>query len=203
VQLVLRNVGGDIPAETDMSTHGQAGKFSACIAEAEADSPWTPFHVEAGFEPDESTVTVIGASAPQNVFTYGCETGQDVLEHFIGATLGLGHNNILFPTGPLQVVSPEHAATLAQDGIGKAEIRQAVFAHARIPLERFAHRTVEGLRHRRARWFAEVGDPAHIGVADRPQDVSIMVAGGAGIHSLFVPTAFSFRPVTRRIGRPK
>ena len=49
VQLVLRNIGGDIPGETDMSTHGQAGKFGACIAEAEADSPWSPFHVDAGF----------------------------------------------------------------------------------------------------------------------------------------------------------
>jgi hypothetical protein len=199
VQLVLRNIGGDIPGETDMSTHGQAGKFSACIAEAESDSPWAPFHVDAGFAAADSTVTVIGASAPQNIFTYGCETGQDVLEHFIGATLGLGHNNIIFPTGPLFVVSPEHAATMARDGIGKKDIQSAVFERARIPLTRFAKRSVEGLRHRRARWFAEVGDPNHIGIADRPEDIHIIVAGGAGIHSLFVPTAFSYRPVTRAI----
>jgi hypothetical protein len=203
VQLVLRNIGGDIPGETDMSTHGQAGKFSACIAEAEADSPWSPFHVDAGFAAGESTVTVIGASAPQNIFTYGCETGHDVLEHFIGATLGLGHNNIIFPTGPLFVVSPEHAATMARDGIGKKEIQNAVFERARIPLTRFAARSVRGLHHRRGRWFAEVRDPDHIGIADRPEDIHIVVAGGAGIHSLFVPTAFSYRPVTRRIGAAK
>jgi hypothetical protein len=201
VQLVFRNIGGDIAGETDMSTHGQAGKFTGCIAEAEDDSPWTPFHVDAGFARGDSTVTVIGASGPQNIFTYGCETGQDILEHFIGATLGLGHNNIIFPTGPLFVVSPEHASTMARDGIGKKEIQQAVFERGRIPLSRFAKRSVDGLRHRRARWFAEVGDPDHIGVADRPGDVSIVVAGGAGIHSLFVPTAFSYRPVTRRIAK--
>ena len=199
VQLVLRNIGGDIPGETDMSTHGHAGKFSACIAEAEGDSPWSPFHVDAGFAATDSTVTVIGASPPQNIFTYGCETGQDVLEHIIGATLGLGHNNIIFPTGPLFIISPEHAATMARDGINKKEIQNAVFERARIPLSRFAKRSVDGLHHRRERWFAEVGDPDHIGVADRPEDVHIVVAGGAGIHSLFVPTAFSYRPVTRRI----
>jgi hypothetical protein len=201
VQLVLRNIGGDLPGETDMSTHGQAGKFGACIAEAEDDSPWSPFHVDAGFAAADSTVTVIGASAPQNIFTYGCETGQDILEHFIGAALGLGHNNIIFPTGPLFVVSPEHAATMARDGIGKKDIQNALFERARIPLARFAARSVKGLHHRRARWFAEVGDAGHIGIADRPQDVHIVVAGGAGIHSLFVPTAFSYRPVTRRIAR--
>ncbi len=199
VQLVMRNIGGDLPGETDMSTHGHAGKFGACIAEAEDESPWSPFHVDAGFAVDDSTVTVIGASAPQNIFTYGCETGADILEHFIGATLGLGHNNIIFPTGPLFVVSPEHATTLARDGIGKREIQNAVFERARIPLTRFCERSVRGLHHRRSRWFAEVGDPGHIGIADRPEDVHIIVAGGPGIHSLFVPTAFSYRPVTRRI----
>jgi hypothetical protein len=199
LQLVFRNIGGDIPGETDMSTHGQAGKFGACIAEAEADSPWSPFHVALGFAADDSTVTVIGASAPQNIFTYGCETGQDVLEHFVGATLGLGHNNIIFPTGPLFIVSPEHAATMARDGIGRREFQQAVFERARIPLTRFCARSVKGLHHRRERWFAQVGDRDHIGIADRPQDIHLVVAGGAGIHSLFVPTAFSYRPVTRRI----
>src|ERR1700722_10741439 len=199
VQLVLRNIGGDIPGETDMSTHGQAGKFSACIAEAESDSPWSPFHVDVGFAATDNTVTVIGASAPQNIFTYGCETGQDVLEHFVGATLGLGHNNIIFPTGPLFVVSPEHAGTMARDGIGKKEIQNAVFERARIPLTRFSARSVRGLEPRRPRWSAGVGDPNHIGIADRPEDVHIVVAGGAGIHSLFVPTAFSYRPVTRSI----
>jgi hypothetical protein len=203
VQLVLRNIGGDIPGETDMSTHGHAGKFGACIAEAEDDSPWPSFHVDAGFAASDSTVTVIGASAPQNIFTYGCETGQDVLDHFVGATLGLGHNNIIFPTGPLFVVSPEHAATMARDGIGKTEIQNAVFERARIPLTRFCERSVRGLHHRRGRWFAEVGDPDHIGIADRPEDIHIIVAGGAGIHSLFVPTAFSYRPVTRRIAVKK
>jgi hypothetical protein len=201
VQLVLRNIGGDVAGETDMATHGQSGKFTFCIAEAERDSPWTPFHVDAGLAAGDSAVTVIGASAPQNVFTYGCETGEEILAHLVGAMTGLGHNNIIFPTGPLLVLSPEHAGTLARDGIGKRDIRQAVFERARIPLTRFAKRTVEGLKHRRACWFAEVGDPGNIGVADRPQDVSIIVAGGAGIHSLFVPTSFSYRPVTRRIVR--
>jgi hypothetical protein len=203
VQLVLRNIGGDIAGETDMATHGQSGKFTFCIAEAERNSPWEPFHVDAGFDAADSTVTVIGASAPQNIFTYGCETGEEILSHLIGSMLGLGHNNIIFPTGPLLILSPEHAGTLARDGIGKKHIRQAVFERARIPLTRFARRTIEGLKHRRSRWFAEVGDPEDIGVADRPQDVSIIVAGGAGIHSLFVPTSFSYRPVTRKIALQK
>jgi hypothetical protein len=199
LQLVLRNLGGDIPGETDMATHGQTGKFTFCIAENEEASPWEPLHVERGFRRDESTVTVIGASAGHNVFTYGCETGAEILDHFVGAMTALGHNNVIFPTGPLLVVGPEHAAVLARDGYGKAAIREHVFRKARIPLSRFGARTVRGLRHRRSRWFAQAGDPDHIGIADAASDIHIIVAGGAGIHSQFVPTSFSYHPVTRRV----
>lgn len=203
LQLILRNIGGDMPGETDLSTHGHAGKFTFCIAENEAESPWEPLHVERGFGAGDSTVTVIGGSSPQNIFTYGCETGEDILEHFVGALTGLGHNNIIFPTGPLFVLSPEHAHTLARDGFTKDRIRRHLFEKARIPLTRFAERTVTGLHHRRARWFAEVGDADHIGVADHAEDITIVVAGGAGIHSQFVPTSFSYGPVTRLIRSKK
>ena len=201
LQLILRNVGGDAPGETDMSTQGQPGKFTFCIAENEDESPWMPFHVERGYTADESTVTVIGASAGHNMFTYGCETGAELLDHFVGAMSALGHNNVIFPTGPLLVLGPEHAGVLARDGYDKQSIRDYVFKHARIPLSRFPERTVVGLKHRRSRWFAEAGDPDHIGVADHPSHVNIVVAGGAGIHSQFVPTSFSLKPVTRRIPR--
>ena len=200
--LILRNVGGDLPGATDMSTQGQPGKFTFCIAENEAESPWPPLHVDRGFAPTDSTVTVIGASAGHNVFTYGCETGAEIMEHFIGAMTALGHNNVIFPTGPLLVLGPEHAAVLAHDGYDKERIREEIFQRARIPLSRFAERTVRGLKHRRSRWFAQFPKANEIGVADDPSHVTIVVAGGAGIHSQFVPTSFSYHPVTRRIRHP-
>jgi hypothetical protein len=58
---------------------------------------------------------------------------------------------------------------------------------------------VRGLKHRRSRWFAQFPDAKEIGVADDPSHVNIVVAGGAGIHSQFVPTSFSYRPVTRLV----
>jgi hypothetical protein len=202
LQLILRNIGGDIPGETDMATQGMSGKLTYCIAENEAESPWPPFHVECGYAPTDSTVSVIGASAGHNLFTYGCETGAEILDHFIGAMTALGHNNVIFPTGPLLVIGPEHAGVLARDGYDKTAIRQQVFERARIPLARMPARTVLGLKHRRSRWFEQFPDADHIGVADDASHVSIVVAGGAGIHSQFVPTSFSYHPVTRKIALP-
>ena len=38
---------------------------------------------------DRPWITVIGASAGHNVFTYGCETGAEILDHFVGAMTAL------------------------------------------------------------------------------------------------------------------
>lgn len=199
IRLVLLNVGKEIPGVTDPSTHGQPGKYTFCIAEAEEESPWEPLHVELGYSKEQSTVTLIGAGGPQNLFTYGCRTGLEILDTFVGALCGLGHNNILFSTGPLLVLGPEHAATLAHDGFTKKDVKQFLFERARIPLSRFAEGTRRGILERRSRWFEVAGDPDHIGIADHPGDILIVVAGGPGIHSQLLPTAFSKRAVTKAI----
>src|SRR6202795_4603694 len=62
VHLVLQNIGGAKPGETDMATLGQPGKYTFCFAENEAASPWLPLHVERGFPAAASVVTVVGAA---------------------------------------------------------------------------------------------------------------------------------------------
>ncbi len=111
VQLVLRNIGGDIAGRDRHGDPWPGRQIQRLHRRSGRRQPVDAVPCRCRLRRGDSTVTVIGASAPQNIFTYGCETGQDILEHFIGATLGLGHNNIIFPTGPLFVVSPEHAAT--------------------------------------------------------------------------------------------
>ena len=62
VRLVLQNVGGAKSGTTDMATLGQPAKYTFCFAENEAASPWAPLHVERGFAPEASVVTVVGTS---------------------------------------------------------------------------------------------------------------------------------------------
>jgi hypothetical protein len=78
-------------------------------------------------------------------------------------------------------------------------VKEYLFEKARIPLSRFARRTREGLLHRRNKWFEKSIDPNSIGIADDPEDIIILVAGGAGIHSQFLPTCFSEGVVSKLI----
>ena len=64
VRLCLMNIGGAKPGVSDMALLGQPGKFTMCMAENIAESPWEPCSVAAGFDPFDSVVTVLGVEGP-------------------------------------------------------------------------------------------------------------------------------------------
>ena len=67
VRLALLNIGGGYPGIGDMSTQGAPSKYTYCVAENEEANPWTPLHVERGFAPEQSTVTVLAGEPPHNI----------------------------------------------------------------------------------------------------------------------------------------
>ena len=56
-----------IPGLFDRTILGHPGKFSYCISENEAGTHWTPHHVERGFQPEDSAVTVFACEGPRQV----------------------------------------------------------------------------------------------------------------------------------------
>ena len=58
VRLCLMNIGGAKPGVSDMALLGHPGKFTMCLTENVAESPWEPCSVAAGFDPLDSVVTV-------------------------------------------------------------------------------------------------------------------------------------------------
>jgi hypothetical protein len=49
--------GGSTPGETYMGSQGNSYAYSACFAENEERSPWTPFHTSRGFDAEQSAVS--------------------------------------------------------------------------------------------------------------------------------------------------
>src|SRR5437763_12975791 len=79
VRLVMRNVCGSRPGTLDRGTLGHPGKLSYVIAENEAESPWTPLHVERAFRPAQSTVTVMAAEGPHQFYNQLSPDAEGVL----------------------------------------------------------------------------------------------------------------------------
>ena len=204
VRLILMNVGGAWPGEGDMATQGQPGKYSYCIAESEAASPWAPLHVERGFAPDDSVVTVFGGEAPHNINDHVSRTAGGILGVIAQSMVTLGSNAkwILRDSSYVVALGPEHAATIAADGFTKADATRFLYETARLPL-RELQRGGMWQMHDWPRWMQAVGDlEARLPVVERPEAILAVVTGGPGKHSSVVPNFSIGQTVSRRIVLP-
>jgi hypothetical protein len=199
VRLVLMNVGGGLPGAGDRATQGSPAKIAYCVAENEAQSPWEPLHVEAGLPADTSTVTVFGAEGPHNIQDHFSNTALGVLRTVAGAMGQAGSNNLLGRGGPLLSLGPEHAATIAKEGYSKRQVKEFLFEHARFPLERLG---LEYQRQQIERWGIADAPGTMVPIVRRPEDISVIVVGGAGKHSCWQPTFGDGTHWTRRAIAP-
>jgi len=202
VRLSLVNIGAAIPGTGDMATAGTPAKFTFCVAENEDNSPWEPLHVELGFPKEASTVTVVAAEGPHNVNDHESITPEGILTMVAGTMPNTGSNNAYYAGQPVMAFGPEHAATVASGGMSKAQVKQWLWDRATIPLSKFSQ---EGIDRRFRRKLAEqfatapLDTPVHMWA--KPEDLIVIVTGGAGKHSQWVPTFGNTRSATRALKR--
>ena len=138
LQLILLNIGGGRPDGIDMSAQGNAGKFSQCIAENEEENPWEPFHVDRGFQRNESALTLFAAEPPRGVSEHKAQRG-DVLLRAICSTLAtVWSYRLCMNNEAVVALCPEHAKTLQRDGFTKQSVRQFLFENTGIPLRYYS-----------------------------------------------------------------
>jgi hypothetical protein len=204
IRLVLLNVGGAWPGRGDMATQGQPAKYAYAVAENEAASPWEPLRVALGFGADESTVTMFGGEGPHNVNDHVSATAAGILGNVAAALVPIG-SNVGWYFGQSQVLvalGPEHAATVAGDGLGRADVQRVVFEQARRSLRECRRSGMYGI-HDWPVWMSAVTDEeARLPIVPGPEDVLVTVVGGPGKHSCVVPNCTFSRAVTRRIVPP-
>ncbi len=202
VNLILVNLGGAKPGEADRSTFGQPGNFSFCIAENEERSPFPPLHVDRGFPATDSTVTVIGAEPPHINNNATAETPENVLLTTVSMMKNLGSMNSYLQGDSVICLSPEHAEIIARHGWKKSDVQQFLFENARNPVRELKRGGPYGAdvgKYRTwPRWIDRYDDEARIPVARQPASFVILVAGGPGKQTAYLPT-WATRSVTRKI----
>jgi hypothetical protein len=203
IRLALLNIGGATPGVADMATMGAPSKYSYVVAENEAASPWEPLHVERGLPAKASAVTVVGAECPHNVNDHESITAEGILTTIAGTMAITGANDVFYAGAqPIVVMGPEHAKTVADGGISKAAARQFLWSHAHLPLGKFSKENIE--RRFRIAFkdrYANAGPDAPVHALPRADDLLIVVIGGAGKHSAYIPTFGATRAVTRALKR--
>jgi hypothetical protein len=201
LRLILQNVGGALPGEMDRATHGQPGKYTFCCAENEEANPWEPLHVERGYTADRSTVTVVGAEGTMNMNTHTKEAGE--LVRVIAETMIHPPSNEYTHGGePWLMIGPEHAEILKRGGLDKAEFKRRLWEQSKMPARRMSAKDLQRARDSRTEELGEIGQDTLLPISSRPEDIMVVVAGGPGTHSVFVPCFGNSRAVTREVADP-
>ena len=180
VRLVMRNVCGSRPGTLDRGTLGHPGKLSYVIAENEAESPWPPLHVERGFRPDQSAVTVVAAAGPRQFYNQLSNTAEGVLTTLADDMRISG--NLMGQPHFVVVLAGEHMRTIAGDGWTKPMIREFLFAHTQN-----SHAQLR--RTHQMAGAVQPGDEARMRpLVESPDDILVVAAGGrAGAFSCYIP----------------
>jgi hypothetical protein len=186
LRLVLWNIGGGHPGDLDRATQGQPGKFTLCIAENQAENPWTPWHVDKGFGSDETVVLVTGIMGTEDLIDYASQNAQDLLTMLGSCGRTMASNHMLFGGWSTLLISPEHAEMLAAAGYSRAGVARMVAGRGSVPFEGFPATAREVLRRKRPGLFGPAGEPpAEVASYDSADHLQVVVAGGPGPHSVF------------------
>lgn len=198
LRLVLRNVGGALPGEMDRATQGQPGKFTFCCAENEDDSPWEPLHVERGFAKTASTVTVVGAEGTMNMNSHSKDAAE--LVHVIAQTMIHPPSNEYTHGGePWLMIGPEHADILQRGGVNKAELKRRLWEASKMPAGLMSVKDRQRVIDSRTAELGTIGLDTLLPISVKPEEICIMVAGGPGTHSVYVPCFGNSFAATREI----
>jgi hypothetical protein len=196
VRLVMMNAINTRPGKLDRSTMGSPGKYALCFAENEAESPWEPLHVERGYRPEESTVTVFAAESVIQIYNQLSNRPEQLLLPFADAMCNLGSMNIVGQAQQIVVFGGEHCETLRAGGWSKRQVKDYLYEHAR--------RTLADVKRagRLAGAPTAEDERSWRHTVKSPEDIVVLAAGGrAGAFSAVI-TGWGSAAHTRSITTP-
>ncbi len=203
LRLVIRNVGGAKPGGTERSTFSNPMKFTMCFAEWEERSCWDPFHVDRGFDANESVVTTLAMSAGPTLILDETTTEATLLAAAIGeATKGMFNASWYDSSNCLMVVSPEHSDVFKRGNISRATLRRDI--------QKASEKSVQELMQgpstspEQLSSLAQLPTDRRIGKFGAEDHIEIVVAGSeAGKSTAFfhgwIPRSMGSIPVSRKI----
>lgn len=181
IRMFIINLGGSRINVNEMSTIGNPLKYGYSFAENEEDSPWTPYHVDKGFKPDESTITVCESWGfrTQGLASRGKVMGlQNILwsAQNVDSAFGLGKERGIFI-----VIDPLLAKQLDAKGINKQDIKEYMWMNLRRTVAEWKESlsyTVDLRGNLYPKWYEQLPDDVLIQKFEGPQSIQVVVTGG-------------------------
>ncbi len=167
VRLCLINLGRLWPGEYDLALIGRPSSHTFYVFAENADyCPWEPYHVNMGYDPEDSCVTAstVGGHGSNGIKMYGGGTvapwtAESVLDQIIkdisvsrnmfggykaGVGVGLGGQ----PQKYIFILHPEMANELKKMGFSGKSLHNYIIDKTSVPFEELEKQEVEGIKNR-------------------------------------------------------
>ena len=109
------------------------------------------------------------------------------MQTVVGSMGQAGSNNILSRGDTLLALTPEHAAVLHSDGWTRESMQSYIFEQARFPADRLSVEFIDHINERIDPDTPTFVRDSRLPIAAGRESVHIVVAGGPGKHSSWMP----------------
>ena len=189
LRLIMMNLGGGLPGVTALSGFGGPWRYTYCVAENEAESPWASYATARGFGPDDNVVTAIPLEGPVLVWDDTSQTPDRLVVAIADMMSAIGGCNIYRQADMAVVLSPQHAEVFAKAGLSRDAVHALLIERAGRKLGEIRRGGIWRGAAGAKRWAFSVdldNDDAFVPAIGDPGDLHLIVAGGSGAPSSLV-----------------
>jgi hypothetical protein len=108
-------------------------------------------------------------------------------------------SDYIYGGAPFVILSPQHANLFHAAGWDKSEVKRRLWEASKMRAGRSKGSEFERMATGRRAELGEIGPDTIVPISVKPEDLSVVVAGGPGSHSVFIPVSAHTRSVTREI----
>lgn len=189
IRLSAINLCGARPGLWNRSTMGSAYELSWVVGEDEEASPWPGLHTEFGFAPDDNVVSVAIGMHPFEINHLDVRDPEPLLLTFADFFAQSTHFNNAFvheekdferhPNKGILMLGYDHRDWVAKAGWSKEDMKTFLVENTTRRVGDIRARQFSGYN----KFPPSAADDDLVHLFDKPDDITIIAAGGPGAHS--------------------
>ncbi|HET7598089.1 MAG TPA: hypothetical protein VFK15_14240 [Burkholderiales bacterium] len=180
IRLMLLNLGGGIAGVASATVFSSPIRYTACLTEHMARSPWESLAVSRGYAADANVITCAMVESPRLHFDDVSTEPERLLAGIADAMTAPGSWNMWFTSDMVVAMSPQHAGLCAKAGMSRADVVKrltALAVRSQANLKRGGNWRPERAR---AMGLDPADDAALVKAVKDPGRLHLIVAGGMG-----------------------
>ena len=123
IRLILLNLGGGIPGVASATVFGSPIRYTACLTEHMARSPWESLAVSRGYSAQDNVITCAMVESPRLHFDDVSIEAERLLRGIGDAMTAPGSWNMWFNSDMVVAMSPQHATLCAEAGMTRSVVQ--------------------------------------------------------------------------------